>query len=93
FLVATTIATMVVLGYVMWWKRRPMKNPSQRMGKTPARGGLLRAPWWGLLLLLLAAGMVGVFLPLMGISLAAFLVIDMIVGRLQRSKVQHRTIE
>ncbi len=93
FLVATTIATMVVLGYVMWWKRRPTKNPAQRMGKTSARGGLLRAPWWGLLLLLLTAGTVGSFLPLMGISLAAFLVIDMIGGRLQRSKVQHRTTE
>ena len=93
FLLATTIATMVVLGYVMWWKRRPTKSPSQRMGKTPARGGLSRAPWWSLLALLFAAGTVGVFLPLMGISLAAFLIIDMIVGWLQRSKIQHRTTE
>lgn len=47
FLIASAIATMVVLGYVMWWKRRPTKNPTRRMGKTPARGGLTRAPWWG----------------------------------------------
>lgn len=93
FLIASAIATMVVLGYVMWWKRRPTKNPTRRMGKTPARGGLTRAPWWGILLVLFAAATVGSFLPLMGISLAVFLVIDVILGWVQRAKTQYLTTE
>lgn len=88
FLLASGITTMVVLGYVMWWKRRPINNPARRMGKTPSRGGLTRAPWWGTLLVLCAALAVGFFLPLMGISLAAFLLIDVIVGRMQRPKTK-----
>ncbi|MGP5257374.1 MULTISPECIES: PepSY-associated TM helix domain-containing protein [Micrococcaceae] len=86
FLVASAIASMVVLGYAMWWKRRPTKNPALRMGKAPARGGLTRAPWWGIPLVLLAAAAVGVFLPLMGISLALFLLADLVVGWIHRAK-------
>ncbi|MFJ2619435.1 PepSY-associated TM helix domain-containing protein [Glutamicibacter sp. NPDC087344] len=88
FALASAIATMVVLGYVMWFKRRPTKNPSQRMGKTPSRGGLARAPWWGAALVLLAALAVGCFLPLMGLSLAAFLLVDVVLGQLQRIKAR-----
>ncbi len=87
FLIASGIATMVVLGYIMWWKRRPTKNPRQRMGKAPSRGALVRSPWWGTLLAVIVAGCVGVFLPLMGISLAAFLAVDVIVGWVQRRKL------
>lgn len=86
FLVASTIAAMVVLGYAMWWKRRPTKNPTRRMGKAPARGGLLRAPWWAAIPVLAAAVLVGLFLPLMGASLALFMLIDVIVGWVQRSR-------
>ncbi|MGP9785248.1 PepSY-associated TM helix domain-containing protein [Glutamicibacter sp. 287] len=93
FLVASAIATMVVLGYVMWWKRRPTRNPLRRMGKTPARGGLVRAPWWGTVLVLLASLTVGIFLPLMGFSLVLFLLIDVIVGRVMRTKVQQISTE
>lgn len=84
FLVASAIATMVVLGYLMWFKRRPTKNPRQRMGKTPARGAVLSAPWWGITLVLLASITVGIFLPLMGISLVIFLVVDVILGWVHR---------
>lgn len=85
FLVASSIAAMVVLGYIMWWKRRPTKNPAQRMGNPPAGGALRRAPWWGTVLVLAVALGVGLFLPLMGISLAAFVLVDLILMGL-RSK-------
>ncbi|MGL3807551.1 PepSY-associated TM helix domain-containing protein [Paeniglutamicibacter sp. R2-26] len=85
FLVASTVAAMVVLGYRMWWKRRPTKNLTQRMGNPPARGSLRRAPWWGIALVLVAALGLGLFLPLMGISLAAFVVVDLI-----RAQTAHR---
>ena len=83
FLLATSIATMVALGYRMWWTRRPTRNPAQRMGKPPERGALGRAPWWGTLLVLVAAAGIGVFLPLMGISLAAFVIVDFVLMKVQ----------
>lgn len=79
FLLASSIATLVILGYRMWWTRRPTKNPAQRMGNPPARGALRRAPWWGTILVLIVATGIGLFLPLMGISLAAFVVVDLVL--------------
>lgn len=89
FAVAIGIAAMVVWGYVMWWQRRPRHDPSRRVGASPPRGALQRAPWWGVLLVLAGAAAVGLFLPLMGASLAAFLLVDLavgVVGRRHRRK-------
>lgn len=82
FVAGSAIAAMVVWGYVMWWQRRPRRG-TRRVGKPPERGVLRRAPWWGAALALLCAGAVGVFLPLMGLSLAAFVVVDLLVGALR----------
>jgi len=76
---ALSIAAMVVLGYLMWWKRRPTKIENRRMGNLPARGGFVRAPWWGCALVVIIALVLGAFLPLLGTSLALFLVVDFLV--------------
>ncbi|RZU62897.1 PepSY-associated TM helix domain-containing protein [Zhihengliuella halotolerans] len=68
------VATLVVLGYSMWFKRGP--------GRAPRALGLVRAPWWGLLLVLGVAAGIGLFLPLLGLSLAAFVVVDGVVAAL-----------
>lgn len=86
FAVAVGIAGMVVWGYVMWWQRRPKHDPSRVVGAAPPRGALPRAPWWGGLLVLAAALAVGMFLPLMGISLVAFLAVDVVVGLFARRR-------
>ncbi len=86
FAVAIGIAAMVVWGYVMWWQRRPKHDPSRRVGASPPRGAFRRAPWWGVLLVLAGAAAVGVFLPLMGASLAAFLLVDLAVGVVGRRR-------
>ncbi|PPI09989.1 peptidase [Rathayibacter sp. AY1D2] len=79
FVTAAGIATMVVLGYLMWWKRRPTRAP--RLGGTPpARGALRRAPWWGVASVLVVAAALGLFLPLLGASLAAFVIVDTLLG-------------
>ncbi|PPG35826.1 peptidase [Pseudoclavibacter sp. RFBG4] len=94
FAVAIGIAAMVVWGYVMWWQRRPKHDPSRRVGASPPRGALRRAPWWGVLLVLAGAAAVGVFLPLMGASLAAFLLVDLavgVVGRRHRGRGRERS--
>jgi len=76
FLVAIAIAAMVVWGYVMWWQRRPKHDPSRRFGITPARGVLRGAPWWGVAAVVVGAVAVGVLLPLVGLSLIAFVLVD-----------------
>jgi uncharacterized iron-regulated membrane protein len=80
FLLALGIGTMVVLGYLMWWKRRPTRGPRGLAGPAPARGALRGAPWWGLLLVAAGAVAVGLFLPLVGYILLGFLVLDIVLG-------------
>ena len=60
-------AALVVLGYYMWWKRRPRFLPTAHFSwATTGLGALFAAT-------------VGVFLPLLGITLAAFLVLDIVL--------------
>jgi uncharacterized iron-regulated membrane protein len=84
FLLAGGIATMVVLGYLMWWKRRPTREP-RRVGGTPPRRGVLGgAPWWGIAAVLAGAVLIGWWLPLVGWTLAGFVLLDTLVGLARR---------
>ena len=83
FVIASAMVAMIIWGYLMWWQRRPTRGGSGP-GKPPRRGALRRAPWWGAALVVLAAAGIGLMLPLMGASLAAFVIVDTIVGRLRR---------
>jgi len=76
FALALGIAALVVLGYAMWWRRRPTRG----IAAAPARGALRGAPWWGITAVLVAAVAIGSFLPLVGYTLAAFVVIDVALG-------------
>jgi len=87
FVIAAGIATMVVLGYAMWWKRRPTRTGAI-VGAPPRRGALRGAPWWGIVAVVAGAIAVGLWLPFVGYTLAAFVVIDVIVGWLQSRKIR-----
>ncbi|MDQ1084840.1 MULTISPECIES: PepSY domain-containing protein [Microbacterium] len=76
FALAIGIAALVVLGYAMWWTRRPTRG----LAAAPARGVLRHAPWWGTSAVLVAAVAIGIVLPLVGYTLAAFVVFDSLVG-------------
>ncbi|MDF2047847.1 PepSY-associated TM helix domain-containing protein [Microbacterium sp. Kw_RZR3] len=76
FVLAVGIAALVVLGYAMWWKRRPTRG----FGAAPARGALRGAPWWGVGAVLIGAVLIGLVLPLVGYPLAAFVVLDVLLG-------------
>ncbi|NYF12367.1 putative iron-regulated membrane protein [Pseudoclavibacter sp. JAI123] len=91
FAVAVGMAAMVVWGYVMWWQRRPRHDPSRLVGAAPPRGALRRAPRWGMLLALAVAVALGMFLPLMGVSLIVFLAVDVTVGMLARRRSRSRS--
>lgn len=79
FLIASSIATMVVLGYGMWWKRRLTREPRRLAGAPPRRGVLRGAPWWGITAVFAGAVLIGGWLPLVGYTLAAFVLVDVIV--------------
>lgn len=83
FLIASTLVAMILWGYAMWWQRRPARGRNGP-GRPPRRGALHRAPWWGVALVLLVALGIGLMLPLLGLSLAAFVLVDTIVGRMGR---------
>lgn len=88
---AVLMAALVLLilwGYRMWWQRRP--DPANRtgfaLGRPYPRGAWRKAPMPVVLALLAGAAVVGWFLPLFGIPLAAFLVVDAAVGRYAYSR-------
>ncbi|SER17915.1 Uncharacterized iron-regulated membrane protein [Lentzea xinjiangensis] len=71
------LVALVMLGYRMWWKRRPTRG----FGRPTPRGQWRKAPPAALAALGAGALVVGWFAPLLGISLAVFLVVDVLLGR------------
>ncbi len=81
---ALCLITLLVLGYRMWWQRRPTRDRSRRPGPLLPPGGLRRAPVWLDVVLLGLAAAIGWFLPLFGIPLLAFLAIDVLLAARSR---------
>ena len=74
-------AALVALGYYMWWKRRPRFLPTAHFSwATTALGALFAAT-------------VGAFLPLLGITLAPFLVLDVILIHRNRAPQQKKLVK
>lgn len=80
FGVAVAAVTAIVLGYRMWWQRRPTRGSAWVAGRPPMRGAIRRLHPAAALAVVMVAGAVGWFLPLLGISLVAFLVLDLLVA-------------
>jgi uncharacterized iron-regulated membrane protein len=85
-LTAIGLITVVVRGYLLWWQRRPTRGSDWAVGSPPVRGAVRRLPPWALGAVLVAALAVGWFLPLFGITLVAFLVIDAVLATLKRRR-------
>ncbi|MEU1955078.1 PepSY-associated TM helix domain-containing protein [Nocardia rhamnosiphila] len=83
---AIGLITVIVRGYLMWWQRRPTATTRIfAVGRPPRRGALRRSavlavPALG------AAALIGWFAPVFGLSLLAFLVVDVLVGALRRAR-------
>ncbi|MDA1358196.1 Dyp-type peroxidase [Glycomyces luteolus] len=75
--VMVALVCMIVWGYRMWWQRRPRGG---LMGRPYPRGSLRQLPWPLVAGIAVVAAGVGWFLPLLGISLAAFIVLDALAG-------------
>lgn len=85
-LVAIGLITIVVRGYRMWWQRRPTRGSSWAVGRAPLRGALRTLHPAALAAVVVPAVAVGGTLPLFGISLAAFVVVDLVVGAVKRRR-------
>ncbi|MDP9868159.1 putative iron-regulated membrane protein [Streptosporangium brasiliense] len=79
---ALGLISMIVWGYRMWWQRRPTRGFAAPYG----RGGRRAVPPAVLLPVGAAAVVVGVSVPLLGISLLAFLAVDVVLGRIRAAR-------
>lgn len=84
-LTAIGLILVVVRGYRMWWQRRPTRGSAWAMGRPPLRGAIRNMPP-AIAVAIVAAGIaIGCFLPLFGLSLLAFLVVDAGIGAAKRA--------
>jgi len=90
FVIAIALAGMVVLGYLMWWKRRPGGDTTRVVGRPPAPA-LREAPWWGVVAVAAASVLVGVWLPLVGWTLLGFVLVDVVLRWTLRSRSRRLT--
>ncbi|MFD7834833.1 PepSY-associated TM helix domain-containing protein [Streptomyces sp. NPDC059761] len=77
---AVAVMFLVFWGYRMWWLRRPTKDRALSAGRAQPRGAWRKVPLTMLLPLAAVTAVVGWFVPLLGISLVAFLAIDVLLG-------------
>lgn len=83
---ALALIMLIVWGYRMWWLRRPTKERRLGAGRPTPRGAWRKVPLPVLLPLSAVTALVGWFVPLLGISLLAFLVVDVVLGFAARTR-------
>ncbi len=76
---------VIVWGYRMWWQRRPRRS---RAPRAHPRGAWRQVPLPVLFPLVAVTAAVGWFLPLFGVPLLAFLVLDAGIGMLARRRAR-----
>lgn len=85
--IALGLITMIVLGYRMWWQRRPTRGDRRaRVGRPPARGAWRQLPWPAVVVGVPVVIALGWALPLLGWSLLAFLILDAVLGWLHHRR-------
>ncbi|MBB5957331.1 putative iron-regulated membrane protein [Saccharothrix tamanrassetensis] len=81
FLLAAGLLALIALGYRMWWQRRPTRADRRApLGTAPKRGTWRQLPLWFVVPAPLVLIAVGWAIPLLGLSLLAFLVLDALIG-------------
>ncbi|MCX5206234.1 PepSY domain-containing protein [Streptomyces sp. NBC_00237] len=86
-LVAIGLILVTVWGYRMWWQRRPTRGDKRAVvGKPPARGVWRRLPLSVLVLGVPLAIAIGWALPVLGVTLLGFLLMDVTTGSAGRRR-------
>ena len=80
------VLTVIVRGYLMWWQRRPTRGSAWAVGRPPQRGGIRQISPVAAVLAIGATVAVGWFLPLLGWTLLAFVVVDVAIAGLKRAR-------
>ncbi|RVW11308.1 PepSY domain-containing protein [Prescottella agglutinans] len=87
---AAALLVVIVLGYTMWWLRRPTRG-TQRWGRPPARGALRGLHPVAVGAIVIGSVLVGWFVPLLGLTLLGFVAVDMVFGVFQRRRASTGT--
>ncbi len=77
-LLALALILLIVWGYRMWWQR----GRGTAFGRPLPRGAWQQVPPQILVPAAAAVAVLGYFLPLLGLSLAGFLVVDVVLGEM-----------
>ncbi|MFJ4685324.1 PepSY-associated TM helix domain-containing protein [Streptomyces sp. NPDC088789] len=75
-LLALSLVLLIVLGYRMWWQR----GQGSAFGRPIPRGAWAQVPPYLLVPLMAAVAALGYYVPLLGIPLAAFIAVDIVLG-------------
>lgn len=86
---AAGITASVVWGYRMWWQRRPDRATRAGVGRPVPRGAWRRLPVPALAVVVLLTAAVAWAMPVLGVSLVAFLVVDALIGLRRRTAAAH----
>ncbi|MFF7970163.1 PepSY domain-containing protein [Streptomyces sp. NPDC007905] len=77
-LLALALILLIVWGYRMWWQR----GRGSAFGRPVPRGGWAQVPPYLLVAALAVIAVLGYFVPLLGIPLAAFIAVDVALGEI-----------
>ncbi|MGJ5895170.1 PepSY domain-containing protein [Streptomyces sp. V2] len=77
-LLALALVTMILLGYRMWWQR----GRGRAFGRPIPRGAWAEVPPYVLVPGMALIAALGYFVPLLGIPLAGFIVVDVVLGEI-----------
>lgn len=83
---AAGLVTVIVRGYLLWWRRRPTVGRTA-VAPAPPRGVLTGLSPGVAVGVVFAAAAIGWFVPLLGASLVAFIAVDVVVAWRQRRRV------
>ncbi|KOG34206.1 PepSY-associated TM helix domain-containing protein [Streptomyces resistomycificus] len=81
-LLALSLIVLIVLGYRMWWQR----GRGSAFGRPIPRGAWQQVPPQILLPCVAAIAVLGYFVPLLGIPLAAFIAVDVVLGEIDHRR-------
>ena len=86
-LLTVAVLALIIRGYQMWWQRRPRRSGPLAVGRPPLRGALRRLTVPSAAAVVVVAVALGWFLPVLGTSLALFVLIDTVIARWARRTV------
>ncbi|MGW4536543.1 PepSY-associated TM helix domain-containing protein [Streptomyces chartreusis] len=79
---ALALILLIVWGYRMWW----LRGRDSAFGRPIPRGAWQQVPPQILVPLVVVVAVIGYFVPLLGISLAAFIAVDVVLGEISHRR-------